>query len=133
MELQGGCQCGAVRYRVEGEAKHNALCHCRDCRISSGAPAVGWLGVNEAQLVLLQGEVANYLGRTGSRRQFCPRCGTGLFFRNDAMLPGVVDIQSATLDDPDAAPPQAQIQTAERIGWMERLDDLPEFARFPGS
>lgn len=65
-------------------------------------------------------------------RSFCPRCGTGLFFVNEEALPGLVDIQSATLDDPDVLVPQAHIQVAERIGWMADEHRLPEFARFPG-
>jgi hypothetical protein len=46
-------------------------------------------------------------------------------------LPGVIDIQSATLDDPGGTPPGAQIQVAERLGWMETLDELPSFERYP--
>ena len=44
----------------------------------------------------------------------------------------MIDIQSATLDDPDRIPVQAQIQTAERIGWMEKAHELPSFERYPG-
>jgi hypothetical protein len=47
------------------------------------------------------------------------------------MLPGIVDIQSATYDDPDVVPPQAQIQVADRIGWMKKAHELPEFERYP--
>ena len=57
--------------------------------------------------------------------------GPGLFYTNDGIFPGMIDIQSATLDDPDALPLQAQIQTADRISWMTRLDDLPSFERYP--
>lgn len=64
-------------------------------------------------------------------RSFCGACGTGLFYRNATVLPGIVDIQSATLDDPEALPPGVQIQTAERLNWMKRLHQLPEFERFP--
>jgi len=64
-------------------------------------------------------------------RSFCSDCGTGLFYRNEAMLPGIVDIQSSTLDDPEALPPAVQIQTAERLNWIRRLHELPEFERFP--
>ena len=46
-------------------------------------------------------------------------------------LPGIVDIQSATHDDPSAVPPRAHIQVAERIGWMERAHELPTFERYP--
>jgi hypothetical protein len=57
--------------------------------------------------------------------------GTGLFYRNAAFPPGIVDIQSATLDDPNALPAQSHIQTAERIGWMAEVHHLPLFERFP--
>jgi hypothetical protein len=132
MELTGGCQCGAVRYRVKGEPQHNALCHCVDCRKSAGAPLVGWAAFAEADFTLEKGEAATYNSSGASMRSFCPTCGTGLYFRNAEMLPGIVDIQTATLDDPDALPPTAQIQVAERIGWMESAHTLPAFRRYPG-
>jgi hypothetical protein len=47
------------------------------------------------------------------------------------MLPGIIDIQSATYDDPETVPARAHIQVAERIRWMERAHELPEFDRFP--
>ena len=128
---EGGCQCGAIRYRASGEARHNAICHCADCRASSGAPMVAWLCIDEDGLELLQGEPATYVRESGAERQFCPACGTGLFYRNAKFLPGQVDIQTATLDDPAAAPPQAQVQCAERLGYVKELADLPEFEHFP--
>ena len=50
---------------------------------------------------------------------------------NETMLPGIIDIQSGTYDDPNAVPPRAHIQVAERIPWMERVHELPTFERFP--
>jgi hypothetical protein len=47
------------------------------------------------------------------------------------MLPGIVDVQSGTFDDPDLVPVAVHIQTAERIGWMERAHELPAFERYP--
>lgn len=132
MTREGGCQCGAIRYAVDGDAIHHALCHCGDCRASSGAPFVAWYAVKEEHLRLLSGEPAQYEGTPGAQRQFCPRCGTGLFYRNQAMLPGIVDIQSATFDDAAELPPGAQIQCAERLPWVENLDALPAFERYPG-
>ena len=64
-------------------------------------------------------------------RSFCPTCGTGITYRNEAYLPGIVDIQSATLDDPDALPVGAHIQVAERISWLAEAHNLPEFQRYP--
>jgi hypothetical protein len=47
------------------------------------------------------------------------------------MLPDLIDVQSATFDDPDSVPAQAHIQVAERIRWMEHAHELPAFERFP--
>lgn len=132
MELQGGCQCGAVRYAVDGEPQHVALCHCEGCRKSAGAPAVAWAAFAEDEFSLKQGELTTYNSSGAAMRSFCPVCGTGICYRNADMLPGIVDIQAATLDDPDALPVQAQIQTAERIGWMATAHELPQFERYPG-
>jgi len=132
MKLTGGCHCGAVRYSIEGEAQHVALCHCTDCRKSAGAPMVSWAAFAEGELTVDQGEVTTFNSSGSAMRSFCPRCGTGLFYRNAEYLPGIVDVQSVTLDDPDALPPQIHIQTAERLSYMAHVTQLPEFGRFPG-
>ena len=131
MTRSGGCHCRAVRYEIEGEPVHNAICHCDDCRASAGAPMVAWLAVKEEQFRLTSGEPATFEGTPGAERQFCPRCGTGLFYRNQQFLPGLVDIQSATLDDPASMPPTAHVQCAERLPWTRSLGEMPEFERFP--
>ena len=131
MTITGGCHCGAIRYAIEGEPITHALCHCRDCRRHAGAPLVGWTMYREDQVTLTQGTPRTYQSSTDGRRQFCPACGTGLFYTNAAMLPGIVDVQSATYDDPDAVPARIQIQLAERIGWMKDAHELPGFERFP--
>lgn len=129
--LEGGCHCGAIRYSVEGEPVHAALCHCSDCRRHAGAPMVGWTLFGNDRFALLRGEPKIYASSEHGRRHFCGHCGTGLFYTSEAIFPGQTDVQVATLDDPDALPMQAQIQTAERIGWMTRVHDLPQFERYP--
>ena len=129
--LTGGCHCRAVRYQMPSEVQHHALCHCTDCRKASGAPAVGWALVPTDQIVI-SGQTTAYASSEHGRRYFCTTCGTGLFYTNEQIFPGMTDVQSATLDDPDALPLQGQIQTAERIGWMATVGDLPSFHRYPG-
>jgi hypothetical protein len=65
------------------------------------------------------------------RRKFCADCGTGLFYRSEAIFPGKVDVQLATLDVPEAVRPSEQVQTEERLSWMELLDSLPSHLRYP--
>ena len=127
----GQCHCGAIRYSMPTAVEHHALCNCQDCRRHSGAPLVGWALVGQDELEL-SGTPKIYESSENGRRHFCSDCGTGLFYTNEAIFPGKIDVQSATLDNPDLIPPGAQIQTAERIGWMERLSDLPAFERYPG-
>jgi hypothetical protein len=129
---KGGCHCGAVRYEMPAEVEHAALCHCSDCRRACGAPAVSW-GLARRDAVRIEGETRAYASSEHARRHFCGGCGTSLFYTNEAVFPGMIDVQTATLDDPDEIPVGAQIQTAERIGWMAHLDDMPAFERYPGA
>ena len=131
MTRSGQCLCGAIRYQLSGEPKSVALCHCSDCRRSAGAPMVAWAMFPEASLTLTQGTPKTINSSGTAMRSFCADCGSGLFYRNEKNLPGIVDVQSGTLDDPNALPPAVQVQTAERLGWMKQFQDLPEFERYP--
>lgn len=131
--LTGGCRCGAVRYKAEVEdPTRHGLCHCEDCRRSSGAPAVAWLAAPKDSFSVTAGEAVRWNGNGGAERYFCGNCGTGLYYFNDAVLPGIADIQSATLDDAGDYAPAVQIQCAERLGYMTKLGEMPAFERWPG-
>lgn len=127
----GQCHCGAIRYSMPTTVVHHALCNCSDCRRHAGAPIVSWALVGQDELEVT-GTPKIYASSEHGRRHFCGDCGTGLFYTSDVVFPGQIDVQSATLDDPDLIPAQVQIQTAERIRWMDRLADMPAFERYPG-
>jgi hypothetical protein len=55
----------------------------------------------------------------------------GLFYTNAKILPGIIDIQSATYDDPEGVPARALIQVADRVSWIERAHELSAFERYP--
>jgi hypothetical protein len=131
MRITGGCHCSAIRYEVDGELLAHALCHCVDCRRHAGAPMVGWAMYALDAVKVTRGEPKVYESSEHGRRHFCPSCGTGLFYTNANVMPGIIDIQSATFDNPDAVPAMAHIQVADRIRWMERVHELPAFERYP--
>jgi hypothetical protein len=87
--------------------------------------------VSAQAVEIVQGAPKRYASSEHGRRDFCPDCGTGLFYINENILPGIIDVQSATLDNPETVAPQAHIQVAERIGWMTRAHELPTFERYP--
>ena len=127
---EGRCHCGAISYEIKGAPAYEAICHCGDCRRHAGAPMVAW-SAYPAGAVTIAGEPTVYESSEHGRRHFCGACGTGLFYTNDEVLPGLIDVQAGTLDDPEARPPQIQVQAAERLGWLDRLDAMPRFDRYP--
>ena len=128
---EGGCHCGAVRYSIESELKHSAVCHCETCRRTTGGLSTAWLGYPREGLKV-SGEPNTYSSSEGVERQFCGKCGTSLFYFNEPMMPGVVDILTVTLDDPAECPPTLHVQMADALSWEAGLDALPKFDRFPG-
>ena len=92
---------------------------------------VGWVMVADDALKVTKGQPSIYRSSEHGRRHFCASCGTGLFYANGHMLPGFIDIQSGTYDDPGAVPATMHIQVAERLHWMETAHELPSFDRFP--
>ena len=92
---------------------------------------VAWAMFPETALTLTQGNPKTINSSGTAMRSFCADCGSGLFYRNKDILPGIVDVQSSTLDDPNALPPTMQIQTAERLTWIKHIHELREFERFP--
>ncbi|MCC7005535.1 MAG: GFA family protein [Ottowia sp.] len=131
MAITGRCHCGAISYVAEGEAVYHSLCHCTDCRRWAGAPAVGWIAFKDQQLTVV-GKPAIYHSSANATREFCSACGTGLFYRNPILLPGMIDIQSGTLDDPVNNAPSLHIMTKHKLPWMDNLNELPEFETYPG-
>jgi len=91
---------------------------------------VGWTMYRLDAVKVTRGTPKVYESSKQGRRHFCPDCGTGLFYTNAEMIPGIINIQSATYDDPDAVPARIHVQVAERIGWMERAHELPAFERY---
>ena len=129
--IEGGCHCGAIRYRLSGEPIYAAICHCGDCRRHAGAPMVAW-SAYPAAAVSIDGEPKVYESSEHGRRQFYSACGTGLFYVNEVVLPGLIDVQMGTADDPENHAPQIHVQAAERLPWLDQMADMPRFERYPG-
>ena len=130
--LRGQCHCGVITFEVSEVPAVRTICNCRDCRRQSGAPIVAWAMMPVGALHV-RGEPKVYSSSDSGRRSFCANCGTGLFFTNAVLNQmGFVQVRVAALDEPDAIEPQMQVQTAERIAWMQSAHMLPAFERFPG-
>jgi len=125
---EGGCLCGAIRYRVEGQIAESGYCHCRTCQKQSGAPVVAWFALPREHFVYTKGAPKTFRASARAGREFCGNCGTYLVFREDNP-DETISVNTATLDDPSLSPPTFHIYCESRIGWFDTADKHPRFAR----
>lgn len=127
--MDGGCLCGAVRYRIEGEPLSSGVCHCESCRRTASAPRLPFLGVRSAGFRYTEGAPVDYASSPSVTRSFCGRCGSPLTYRrHDA--PDALDIMTVSLDDPNAIPPTFHVWTSEALAWDRLAGDLASYPRF---
>jgi hypothetical protein len=124
--IEGGCFCGAVRYRITGQPAHVTNCHCSMCRRTSGAPFVAWAVVKKPNFAFTEGEPARLDSSSEGRRSFCGRCGTPLTCELSAQ-PELVDVTVCSMDDPAPLRPKDHIWTDSRVPWVSLDDDLPRY------
>lgn len=124
----GGCFCGAVRYRLEGSPNDASFCHCRMCQRAVGAPVVAWGTWPAGRLTWLTREPRRFVSSARGERTFCPTCGASLTFV-DPGEPAFVDVTLASLDDPEAFAPDHHIWTSSRVRWLDLNDHLPRYER----
>ncbi|MGE5546464.1 MAG: GFA family protein [Solirubrobacterales bacterium] len=99
MVYEGGCRCGFVRYRIEGEPLSAGYCHCRMCRRAAGAPVVAWVAFRRGEFRFVKGMPAAFQASSRAIRRFCPDCGTVVAFEYSGSTE-TVDVTIASLDDP---------------------------------
>ena len=124
-ELEGGCLCGALRYRILPGEADSAYCHCRMCQRVSGSPAMAWFSVPAARFTYIRGTPRRYRSSSKAVREFCEACGSPILFRPDGHPK--VDISTATLNDPGSMPPAYHIWRMSRVVWFETSDSLPRY------
>ena len=128
--IEGGCRCGAVRYRAEGGPLWVSHCHCEECRRSSGAPVSTFVGVSDTGFAFVAGTPGSYESSPRVERTFCGTCGTPLTYVA-AVYPGEVHIMAGTLDQPETLAPERHVFVRERMPWLEMGDDLPRHDTLP--
>jgi hypothetical protein len=124
--LAGGCQCGAVRYRLIAEPTGANICHCRMCQKASGGAFMAFAGVQVSELVVTSGAIATFSSSDIAERGFCARCGTPLTYQGFGS--GRVSVTLGSLDDPGAAEPEGQLGAESKVRWLDRSLNLPELS-----
>lgn len=126
--FDGGCLCGAVRYRAAAEPLRGVICHCEMCRRHSGAPALAFVHFPARSFAWLCAEPSWYRSSRFAERAFCPACGSTLGMREE-VLADRVQVSIGSLDDPGRVQIHDHVWTSSRVPWFDTCDDLPRFPR----
>jgi GNAT superfamily N-acetyltransferase len=126
--VTGGCFCGAVRYEIRGQPRVVSHCHCSMCRRAAGAPVVTWATYAREAVRFVAGSPAELRSSPPVTRTFCGGCGTPLTFVTTAE-PDWIDVTVASMDRPEAVPPNDHIWSESAVPWLVLDDDLPRHPR----
>ena len=121
--ISGGCQCGAIRYRIDGPLGSAGTCHCRMCQKAFGSWGAALVSVPVSSLAWTRGEPSEFRSSAIVARGFCADCGTPLYMKEDGYA--IWEIAIGTLDDPRAAPPDHQVGVESELPWFATLHTLP--------
>ena len=127
-DMEGGCHCGAIRYKVLAVPFAADFCHCRDCQRTTGAPVGAWMDFRVAQVRWLCGKPTEYASSETIRRGFCAKCGSTLSYCS-TQYPEYLTLAITSLDNPEAVTPTYHIYTCSQMPWLPIQDDYPRYPK----
>jgi len=134
MKLEGGCYCGALRYKAEGDPMMKGQCHCRECQYISGGSPNMFIAMPAAGFSYTKGTPKKFSRPDLERpvtREFCAECGTHVATRAPG-FPAVI-VKVGTLDDPKQfGNPDMAIFTKDKQAFHQIPPGVLEFERLPG-
>lgn len=123
---EGGCTCGAVRYRLTSEPLFVHCCHCRSCQRQTGSAFVINLLIERERVEVDGDTVAIDVARDNGSTQTiyrCPNCQIAVF--SEYTYPEVWFVRGGTLDEPRSVTPDVHIFTRSKVDWMTLPEGTP--------
>ncbi len=123
--FSGGCQCGAMRFHINGSLGKASICHCRMCQKAFGSWGAALVSVPFDAFKWTRGAPSEFRSSAIVARGFCAACGTPLYMRDD----GDPNIEMAigAFDRPDEVGPLVdQVGVESRLAWFNGMHKLPE-------
>ena len=126
---EGGCACGAVRYRLTSEPLFTHCCHCLNCQRQTGSAFVINLLIEADRMKLLAGvpQPVDAPRDDGSKQRIfrCPICQVAVF--SEYGRPEVRFVRGGTLDQPSSVEPDVHIFTRSKLDWVTLPGSVPAF------
>ncbi len=132
--IEGGCNCGGIRYSIASDPVVVAQCHCRNCQRQSGSAFSVNLMV-KADSVTTTGTLTTYVDhdtKSGNPvyRRFCGTCGSPIFSELSESN-GMVIVKAGTLDEPGAFKPSVGVWRSTQWPWVPVPEGMPGFPENP--
>src|SRR5215212_8726929 len=129
---EGGCACGAVRYRLASEPLFTHVCHCLNCQRQTGSAFVVNLLIEADRVEVVAGDPqpVDVPRDDGSAQTIfrCPTCQVAVFSRYTR--PQLLFVRGGTLDEPTGVAPDVHIYTRSKVDWVTLPDAVPAFDEF---
>jgi len=131
IELEGGCTCGEVRYRLTRKPIVVHCCHCRWCQRETGTAFALNAMIETDAVRLLSGKPESVLvpSNSGKGQKIirCPTCRIAVWSHYAGAGDLLSFVRVGTLDNPDALPPDIHIFTVSKQPWVILPPDKPAF------
>ncbi len=132
--MEGGCTCGAVRYRMTSKPMFVHCCHCRWCQRETGASFALNAMIEADRVVLLRGspEAVDTPSESGKGQKIvrCPDCHIALWSNYAGAGDALHFIRAGTLDEPDRLTPDVHIYTSSKQPWVVLPPGTPAFKEY---
>ena len=130
---EGGCLCGAIRYRVTGKPQRVGACHCTFCQRRTGSAFSVHAFFDEKNVECSGDGLTTYEERSdesnlGLCLHFCKRCATTVMLTVER-FPGMRLITGGTFDDPNWFKIDRHIWTRSALHWMVFSPDVARFEK----
>lgn len=130
--FEGHCECGAVRYRVDGPIHDFGHCHCSQCRRLHGAAFASFAGVYRKDFTYLTDAppLTSYHSSDTHERVFCGRCGSNIY----VALEDEPDSYWLSMGGVDGDPPRPEsyhMFVGSKAPWYEIVDSAVQYDAFP--
>jgi hypothetical protein len=125
--MEGGCECGKIRYRLAGEPIFVNCCHCRQCQKLTGSAFAINAMVEAERIELVSGEPAEAGGQAR-----CPGCATLLWATHRLFGDGILFLRVGTLDEGEKLAPDAHFFVRSRHPWVTIPEGARTFETLPG-
>ncbi|HZM18789.1 MAG TPA: GFA family protein [Gaiellaceae bacterium] len=126
---EGGCACGAVRYRLTSDPLFTHCCHCLNSQRQTGSAFVINLLIEADRVELLSGapQAVDVPRDDGSKQRIsrCPTCQVAVY--SDYGRPEVLFVRAGTLDQPSSVTPDVHIFTKSKLSWVTLPESVPAF------